>query len=81
MADTIPEQPLNLLSVAAAAETVRQAVAGLAAALGATGIPAAYIGLGDGGHTRVVEVDPGTLVDVDEQGRPVGVEIIGTSIE
>lgn len=37
---------------------------------------AAYVTLGEGSVARTVELDNGTLADVDANGRPLGLEVI-----
>lgn len=39
---------------------------------------AIYITLSEGTIRRTVEIDPGCNVDEDEQGKPLGVEILST---
>jgi uncharacterized protein YuzE len=40
-------------------------------------VDALYIELAEGRFTRTVEIDSGTLVDVGEDGRVLGIEVIG----
>jgi uncharacterized protein YuzE len=37
---------------------------------------ALYIELADGSVARTEEIDPGTMVDVDATGRPLGIEVL-----